>query len=302
MREEQDATASFDLFLDTICNTFGGIVFLAILLAVMVQNRSLIETKNSEERTHASPAQVREAIAQLADLSTKQKLTQLTLAAMPEKAGTVDDTELLDLREHRERLKQEIGDALAVEAESSKQLAQQLESNAVQREQNQAVPEQLQDAKELLSATRADFERTLEAKQETLRVPRVRASSQASMLILVQDSNVYLAMTPSGFGRGFNDAQVSTTETFGNETQISPIRGTGWDLDNGVGSTQFQLLVDQAKSSNHSITIAVWPESFDDFSRLRKTMIEAEVYYQLWPQSTGESLEVSFGSGSSSVQ
>lgn len=302
MREEQDATASFDLFLDTICNTFGGIVFLAILLAVMVQNRSLIETKDSQESTHASPAQLREAMAQLAELSTKQKLVQMSLAAMPEKTGAVDDTKLLDLQEHRERLKQEIDDALAGEAESSKQLAQYLESNAVQREQNQVVPEQLQDAKELLSATRADFERTLEAKQETLRVPRVRSSSQASMLILVQDSKVYLALTPSRLGRGFNDAQVSTTETFGNKTQIRPIHGSGWDLQSSSGSTEFQQLVDQAKSTGNAITIAVWPESFDQFSQLSEMMIQAGVYYQLWPQSSGESLSVSFGGGSSSVQ
>ncbi len=39
-RRKRETPSSLELFLDTICNTFGGIVFLAILLSIIVQNRT----------------------------------------------------------------------------------------------------------------------------------------------------------------------------------------------------------------------------------------------------------------------
>ena len=36
-RQRTETNSSLDLLLDTICNTFGGIIFLAILVAVLLQ-------------------------------------------------------------------------------------------------------------------------------------------------------------------------------------------------------------------------------------------------------------------------
>lgn len=40
---------SLDLFLDTICNAFGGLLFLAILLTLLVQMQSNDDSGSSQE-------------------------------------------------------------------------------------------------------------------------------------------------------------------------------------------------------------------------------------------------------------
>ncbi len=57
-RRRTGQASSLDLFLDTICNAFGGIMFLAILLSVLVQNRT---KQPSEVKTPQVPMSAAEA-------------------------------------------------------------------------------------------------------------------------------------------------------------------------------------------------------------------------------------------------
>jgi len=302
MKRAPDATSSFDLFLDTICNTFGGIVFIAILLAVMVQNRALVVSEENAVGKPASAEQVRQAMASLAEVSTQQKLLAISLAAMPESYSTVDDTEFRQLREQQSELEEQIEAALEAEKQASATLAGLLEANAVQREENETVPQQLEELEELVAAAGAAYERSLDAKQQTLRVPRVRSSQSRSMLILVQDGSVFLAKKATLANQGFNTAQVSTNTRIDTGIDITPKSGTGYRLSGGDGLQEFMQLVREADSGGNSLTIAVWPDSFGQFAELRERMVQSGVFYQLWLQSPGEPLTVYMGSGSSSVQ
>ncbi|TWT66365.1 hypothetical protein [Allorhodopirellula solitaria] len=302
MRGQQDPGSSFELFLDTICNTFGGIVFLAILLAVMLQNRAMVQMEESDAGTQASAEQVRKTMAELAEVSSKQQLLKMSLSAMPSRRTSVDDREFLRLQQRQSQLMQGIDAALAGEADTSKLLAERLEANAVQRLENAAIPEELREARRLAATTRSEFKRLVDSKQETLRVPRVRSSGRSSLLVLIQDSKLYLAKMPSSFSRGFNEKQVSTRTAADTGIEITPIANTGWDLRRGEGAREFQHLVQQAKSGGHAITIAIWPDSYEQFSDLRERMIESGVLYQLWPQSNDDVLKVYIGVGTSSVQ
>ena len=50
MKEEE--SSSLELLLDTMCNTFGGVMFIAITLAVVLFTRNALNTRQtSEERT-----------------------------------------------------------------------------------------------------------------------------------------------------------------------------------------------------------------------------------------------------------
>ena len=51
-RRRFDATSGLDLFLDAICNTFGGIVFISMLVVVMINSTSI---SSDEDPTDAPP-------------------------------------------------------------------------------------------------------------------------------------------------------------------------------------------------------------------------------------------------------
>ncbi len=301
MRRAQDSTSSFDLFLDTICNTFGGIVFIAILLAVMVQSRSVLKTDDEDEH-HATASQVRHAMDELEGMAAHHERLQLSLAAIAEVAPVVDDSEYLELVELRKQLSSLMDAAMQAATDASRTLAESLESNALQRRENEAVPKDLKEARKLLAKVRADYQSLVEAKQQTLRLPRVRTSQSASVLMLVQEGSIFLAKTPSLFGQGFNNRQVSTTTSSDSGILVKPISGTGWDLATAQAQNEFRKILQNAKDNGNSITIAIWPDSFDEFAQLRDAMINENTLYQLWPQSTGEVLKVFLGGGQASVQ
>ncbi len=301
MRGGDDATSSFDLFLDTICNTFGGIVFLAILLAVMVQSRSVVKSIDQNER-HATPEQVREATSQLESAWATLGQLQTTLAGMPSARSGVDDSQFLELTTQKESLDQQLNELLKTETQLAQTLAKIVEETAKQRQKNEAVPEELDETKRASDEATADFKQLVDSKQQTLRLPKVRTSSQASVLMLVQADTVYLAKIPALFGQGFNDAQVETSSQADGGIEISPKIGTGWDLASSTGQAEFLTAVRNAAGQGHSITIAVWADSFERFSQIRDTLVSEGVLYDLWPQSDGEVLKVYLGGGQTSVQ
>lgn len=298
MTRTEDATTSFDLFLDTICNTFGGIVFLAILLAIMIMNRSVVHTDEAKRR-QATPDEVREVMAALEDTKLTHERVKIELAGMPKVQTIADDLEYRELINQQEQLQSDLAKSLVVESELSESLSKTMESNAVARGEIEDVPKMLAKAKKSIAKSRADYAALVDSKQQTLRVPKVRNSSGSSTLLLVKGMSVYRVEQP--ISRTRKQSQVITTKE-GLGIKIVPIAGSGWDLTQADGQSRFKEAVMKAKSERDAITIAIWPDTFHRFASLRETMVKETVFYQLWPQSAGETLVVYMGSGSSSVQ
>lgn len=301
MRDNNDSTSSFDLFLDTICNTFGGIVFLAILLAIMIQNLSIVRTVEQLDEQPSSE-EVRSLITKMDALSSEHAALQLSLKSFPVADSTSVDKEYLSLLEQLKRRESVVMEQVATQTRVSRKLMDLVEQNTIQQQENERVPEQLENAENKLEEAKADFERLVASKQQTLRLPKVRTSSTASAMLLLKDGSIFLARTPSLNGEDFNLTQVTTTTLPGGAIRIAPRAGTGWMSGAEQGRAEFNKVIEQARQGGHNLTIAVWPESYGDFAVLREAMIAADVKYQLWPQAEGEALIVAFGSAGVNVQ
>ncbi|MDR0336649.1 MAG: hypothetical protein LBI18_06120 [Planctomycetaceae bacterium] len=68
MRRRYSPTSSFELFLDTICNTFGGILFIAILIAIQIRHT---EKRIEVPTESASPEKIAE-LQQILDHTTSE--------------------------------------------------------------------------------------------------------------------------------------------------------------------------------------------------------------------------------------
>ena len=79
MKRRRDQTDSLELFLDTICNTFGGIIFLAILVAILSQTRGMMNQDNPDADHALTPAEVRQLKQRLAD--AQSRVERLSLAS-----------------------------------------------------------------------------------------------------------------------------------------------------------------------------------------------------------------------------
>jgi len=66
-RRQRVQTSSLDLFLDTICNAFGGIMFISILISILIQMRGDSSETNARQN----------AITEVTAIDQQSKVKQL---------------------------------------------------------------------------------------------------------------------------------------------------------------------------------------------------------------------------------
>jgi hypothetical protein len=298
MKGRDDSTGSFDLFLDTICNTFGGIVFLAILLAILIQTRAIVKTPQQEsEESPLTAEQVRELIAELDMARSDYSAIAAAFASLPPLTTSEDDADYRKLDAERKAIEGQVSNAMQKQTRQTQLLARQLAENVEINEENAAVPRELQDIESKVHERSASLKSLVTSRQTTLKIPRDRATNAPSVLGLLQGSRFYLAKLPSYSSRSFNDDHVST-QASGRGINIKPRSGRGWSLNDRELTTMIQ----NAHSRRHIVTVAVWPDSYDDFSTVKEALVKSGVMYQLWPQQQDEVLTVYFGAGHNRVQ
>lgn len=302
MKRQQTENSSFDLFLDTICNTFGGIVFLAILLAIMIQTRAVVRTPDGMDQQPPTPDEVRTLIVQLDAISAQHSDLGEALKNTPASARSAGDSEFQQLAAQLDQLTDELTEAAAQQASQTRQLAELLAENARLQDENSQVPAELQAAQHQVAQSTAALRTTVADQQQTLQLPRVRASSASSVLLLLDSAQVYLALQPSLFGGDYNHQHVNIKQVASGGTEIAPVVGAGWHVGTSEGREGIRGVIRTAAAGGHIITIAVWPDSYDDFAEVKSQMVGSQVGYQLWPQKEGELLTVYRGGGGSRVQ
>jgi len=295
-RSSEIGSGSFDLFLDTVCNTFGGIVFMAILLAVLIQTRAVLKTPETTEKTPVSADELRELLTQLDSAAATHAELARALAETPPVVLTEDGEVYRDLIEEQASLEAEFAYKTQTKFDVTKQAATLLGTNSELQAEIAALPTAIEQAKADIAATRSNLASLIDSRQTTLRLPREQSSNASASLLLVRNNRVYVAKSANR--SGFDETQVDVTKTFGGGNTLKPRPGSRWPIrDRRVAD-----LIRQAGSGRSIITLAIWPESYGDFAELKASMIESQVRYQLWPQKKDETLVVFLGGGTSSVQ
>jgi|GEM_PF-2156470 len=293
---------SFDLFLDTICNTFGGVVFLAILLAIMIQTRSVIRDSDPSEK-RATPDELRAAIVQLESLTRERESLLQAISILPPVEHPIETAAYQQLQSEAANLDTRLTAAIDNQKDHANVLAELAAANATLKEETQKVPAQVASAQAELASQEQSLKKLAMSKEKPLRMSRTRSSSAASILLLVDNGKLYLARRPTLFGRGFNDQHVTTSTGFGTAVEVLPRENAGWSLKTDEGLRELRQIIAEANSGGMTLTLAVWPNSFDHFGNLREEMTSAGILFDLWPQADSIPLRVHFGSGgSSSVQ
>ena len=301
MRNKEDSGSSFDLFLDTICNTFGGIVFLAILLAIMIQSRSIIETNDPSERAPSSD-ELRDLTTKLDSLSAESSNLHAALQALPETEPTGDDQEYLDLRNELSEYEETLRQVSSTRSDVAKQLANLLDRNAKQKEENRDVQTSHSAAMKRYKAAERRNSALFESKMMTLQLPKVQSSRAGSELALVDRSYGYFSGPITLFSGVSSTGQIRFTQQDSGSWGVEPIVGEGWELARLQENPEFQKLLGDIASSRKILTIAIWPNSYADFHILRGLLIEKGVSYQLWLMEKDQPLTLSRGSGTQMVQ
>lgn len=274
---------SLDLFLDTISNTFGGIVFLAILLSLLVQMRTKTDQVPAESADELSAEQYQEIRLEFEELAAKRDILSSTVLALQKKRTPTKNVEVTRLAEALEQVQPELQAALQRQAVVSQAVARQMEENARIVQDLETLQQQLQETTAALQQEESAMEKAVEEMSQVYKPPKVRNTTKKSVMLILTAERlhpVYEAGSLSKFSPHVRAARVPQGTT------VSAISGMGWDLTSKSGREQAENFLRLHRPNEYFANIAVWPDSFGAFADLKAQLLKSNHEYQLIPIAT----------------
>lgn len=277
--------SSLELLLDTICNTFGGVMFIAVLVVILLQL-----TSREAEQQLPSDAQQR-AMAEGADqlAEVRQRLQSL-------RDAKAQQTELLD-RYSTAEVK-----AANSDYEGRKRVRERFESardaNLTENAKQQAVvntlsgelaelDELLQIAEREHAAAEAALDKAVKLRSRTTRLPMLRPTNKRRAVFFVSMGKLYqVQRLKSGAGFETNAAHVKEVSD-GTATAVVPLPAAGIQVHPDQNAA-FSSALAHFDPAQHCLTIFVWPDSYVEFGVWRDALVAAGFEYELVPMEIDE--------------
>jgi len=275
---------SLYLLLDTLCNAFGGIILLAVLVVLLTSKE---KTQSSKAADSQEMLQRRLAIAQT-DLQKSQQLA----ASLQAKANNERLKQQMELLSTRKDLQDAIQQSRETVAQNSKNLdtasavdpserlkflnAQLAAAEAHKLEAKNSLAAADENTKRLKQRL-ADLERQVTTKldelQRPLRLPKEHETGKRVIYIIVRYGHIYLCRN---FDLSRNETDIDWTTTLTGET-AEPRRGQGIDP---TGSTA-GLINFFKNMSDDSVYVAfcVYEDSFPAFIRAKQLASDCGLAY-----------------------
>jgi hypothetical protein len=286
---------SLYLLLDTLCNAFGGIILLAVLVVLLTSK------EKSQSATSSDSQEMLQRRLALAQTNLQQSL-QLA-ASLHAKANDERWKQQVALLSTRKELQDAIQQARDTVAQNSKELGAASAADPAERlkflnaelataqARNLEVKNSLAAAEENIKRLKqrlADMERQVTAKlnelQRPLRLPREHETGKRVIYIIVRYGHIYPCRN-SDLSR--NETDINWTSVLDNEI-AEPIRSKG--LDPNAVASYFSGLA----SDDVYVVFCVFEDSFPSFIRAKQSAVASGISYG-WEPFRNVDGPVSFG-------
>lgn len=263
---------SLDLLLDTMCNLFGGIVFVALLVAIIAGDDA--STKINPPR-NASQDLLEREIANLKEeeQSLKKGIEEKEQKASSSKALDREQAAVKILKNELEALRQALqlasgdqseGQDLGQFLQKAKERKSNLEKEAIRLENQK---KSLKEEKERLAKRLADLkkrgEEATEEKTQGFRFPRERASAKNPYWILLSGGEFFPVKnvdSRSDYWETYVTVRSSSTRD-----EIQPIAGRGLKSEKEIRG-----VLSSISTASYYPVFLVAPDSFSQFRKAKE--------------------------------
>ncbi len=277
-RSANAGPGSLDLFLDTICNTFGGIIFMAILLSILVQLRSETDDASPITDKKITKAEAAQYSAELERLDSNRRQLEMAVQLLEQKIPTEEQSESQSLLQKLNETRRRLTKAIDQQKSLSERLSEIRADNQRLNLETHELNEQMEKATAALEAKTQALDEELDARKQKIKLPRVRDTFKRNLIILMRYGKLYSVYASSG--TGFNNAHVVVSNQ---ERKVTPIRSAGWEIQSKAGRLEIEQLLQGHQPTSEFISLAVWQDSFESFAEVKKLFIECGFEYQLIP-------------------
>jgi hypothetical protein len=285
MRRKKNSQGSLELFLDVVCNTFGGILFIAILVAVLTRMIQRGDTDQPIADTIPSDI-VFASQNRLEQLLAEQEQFQKMNAAFYDSASNKSELlqQIFDLEKQRgELLRQKTRQAATV-LENVKTIAD------AENLWNQTLRELEQIRKRYQMQQRVFFETMVKDKLQEIHLPRMKDSYKRKVALVVQGNKLFFwhKTLSNGISSGLNEEQFTAFDN-GRFIETYPKPWTGFEY---TKPSDAQTLASLKKfgPSQVAFDVIVFQDSYDSFHLLRKILVQNGFEYSLFLVSRGSQI------------
>ncbi|MEQ9410973.1 MAG: hypothetical protein RIK87_24895 [Fuerstiella sp.] len=277
-RATENSSESLELLLDTICNTFGAVIFISILVAVLVSQSG--ETSSQDD---GQPDAAAEAAAEAAIVQTEIQAAQERVRVL---AGQLRQQKLVTRRFASEEslalaglIRQRTEERVRLMAQKSEAVK---EISAVKAE-SVSLQQQFEQQEAMLKAAMAENKRLkqqLNKQQQlsgrTARIPRLRKTDKVPVVYALDDSRLHRVTTAA---QTVDNADCERNTKLGVEV-ITPRAGAGVAVENSQPAEIESRFAGLSKD-NHFVQVFVSRDSFAAFHPVRDALVHQGLEYEV---------------------
>lgn len=281
----QRPSDSLDMLLDTMCNTFGGIIMLAVLVTLLTSR---------ERHGHAATAFDTQEMLQRRLVMARESLQQ-AIQLQTTLQGKADDSRWktqMSLLAIRQQIQDEIQTIRELTAQNAKELDATASSDPGERMKklnSQLVAAQARktEAQNSLAASKENVKRLnirlaamekqasdlVDESQRQLRLPKEHETSKRVIYVIARYDRIY---TCRNFDLSRNETDIEWTSTLTSEI-AEPKRGKGIDpIGNSAGLTWYFR---NLRKNPVYVVFCVFEDSFPAFIRAKQIAAESGLIY-----------------------
>lgn len=316
-RSKKASAESLELLLDTVTNTFGGILFLAILVAIILQSTST--SPQSEETTESeveplSEVDLAETEVRVMAIIDRIASLQGQLKKVPPRKDMPTDGETARLVEELQAVEEEITQAVVDKAHAEMSVASLQQETAEIHDESMGMEERKKDTEEnnqrvskelgaeeekasqlAIAVIKAQESLDAKALEQTVTLPVLKRTEKRPFTFYVRYGKLFFPFNEPGATLNTNHFFAAGQPPVG---FCRPERGIPLLRSNINKVVRREL--SGFSTSYYYIQILVFEDSFDQFQMIKKVLVGLAYKYRISPCAADESIR--FGGGQGSAQ
>lgn len=288
--------SNLELLLDTICNTFGVVLFITMLVVIRVNaSQAEVETQPPEAE---SELELIERQQQLDEARARLQQLKEALAQQQSVADRFASTESRQLASNVQKQTKHLADRLDLKQQALTNIAHDQQTiNDVASELEQQH-DRLQSLRQEAAAVESQLKTDVAQRSRNSRAPELRKSQRAPVPIFVKDGRLCRFFNPGRYLSPNIQEVRKSVDQAAQVHYVDPVSGAGLAISpDPPNSAQIKSALTGFSPQDHVLQVFFWPESFPHCQVLRDVMVEMGFRYSLIPMPDGERVSVGQGSG-----
>lgn len=294
-RSHESAEGSLELLLDTITNTFGSVLFITMLVAILLR----MSGHSTQDREPTSKIEQARAVARAAEVSAEIDRLKATLETLPH-----GDPALTRIEADVVRAMQETAEALAQDTSVAREtIAKQeriahleREVNEIARDLEKIAPDAKEQATRREAAERraaelaklsAELDRPVDPDRivQTARLPELSATRKQPFGLLLKYGRIYVMhdWDDSGNRLGPNSNHFVITKRDDGRQSAQARPDAGHIADGATSKKTVREILRRFPAEKWYVQIVVNEDSFSQFQTVKKSLIDLGYQYEPIP-------------------